>query len=81
MLCAAKELYAKKRAKRWKIWIPGGRPPRQIWEILELSQSEALEGVDGAPLQAGWKRVEGTPDFETKEEAEAAMKLLLSAPE
>ncbi len=59
----------------------GDGPPRQIWEILELSQSEALEGVDGAPLQAGWKRVEGTADFETKEEAEAAMKLLLSAPE
>lgn len=55
--------------------------PHTVWEILELRESEALEGVEGVPRQPGWKRVAGTADFESKEEAETAMKLLQSTPD
>ena len=43
--------------------------PHTVWEVLELRESEALKGVS-------WVRVPGTAVFETKEEAESAMKRL-----
>ncbi len=55
--------------------------PHTVWEVLELRESEALEDVDGLPPQPGWVRVPGTAVFETKEEAESAMKRLQNLPE
>ena len=58
-----------------------GGSPRQVWQILELTESEALEGVEGVPRQPDWRQVPGTADFETKEEAKTAMKHLESTRE
>ena len=55
--------------------------PRKVWQVLELRESEALEGVDGLPPQPGWVQVPGTADFESKEDAESAMKRLQNLPE
>ena len=55
--------------------------PHTVWEVLELGKSEASEDVDGFPPQPGWVRVPGTAVFETREEAESAMKRLQNLPE
>jgi len=55
--------------------------PRKVWQILELTESEALDGVEGVARQPDWRQVPGTADFETREEAKAAMKHLESTPE